>query len=130
MTYEAEEQAIQSRFNTIFTALSIKYDNIDFTPTSGTAFVELEIHDGDQLPISVADTVLYRNIGIISINVRVPMNQGSQTAKGYADTAAAVFRGQQFSSITCRGATITRMGEIDGWWVYNVSVPFYRDEAL
>jgi len=130
MTYAAEEKAIQSRFAANFTTLPIKWDNVDYAPTPDTSFAIIEIHDGDQLPISVADTVLYRNVGIISINIYTTLNTGSQTAKGYCDTAAAVFRGQQFSSITCRGTTITRLGEIDGWWAYNVSIPFYRDEAF
>ena len=130
MTYEAEEQAIQSRFYSNFTGISIKYDNVDFTPTPDQYWAEIEVHDGQQLPISVADTVLYRNVGIISINVYGPLNAGTQTLKGYADDAAAIFRGQTFSNILCRGATVTRLGEIDGWFVYNVSIAFQRDELF
>lgn len=130
MTYAAEQAAIQTRFYNNYTATQVKYDNIEFTPTPGTAFAEFEIHDGEQHPISVADTILYRNPGIISINIHIPLNTSIQTGMAYADTAAAVFRGQQFSGITCRGAGITRIGEFDQWFIINVSIPFFRDEAF
>ena len=130
MTYQAERQAIESRFYNNYTATDVKYDNVEYTPTPNRPFLEFEIHDGEQLPISTADTILYRNVGIISMNLHVPINTAAQTGMGYADTAAAVFRGQQFSGITCRGASITRIGEFDQWFIINISIPFFRDELF
>ena len=131
MTFEAENIAIENRFYTSWgTATPIKFDNVDFTPPAATAYVELQVHDSDSYPASLGGTILYRNLGIISINIYALPNQGAKANRQYADTAAAVFRGQTFSGITCRAASITRLGEIKDRFVYNVSIPFFRDEAF
>lgn len=131
MTFEAENTAIESRFYDNWgSTTDIKYDNVDFTPPANEAFVELQIHNGDATAVSTGSSVLYRSPGIISVNIYLPLNAGTKTAKGYTDTIAAIFRGQQFSGITCRAASVTRIGELDGKFVYNISIPFFRDEAF
>ena len=83
MTYKAEQSAIEARFQANYTETPVKYDNVDYKPTAGVAWVELEVHTGDQMPISLGgpgDT-LYRNTGIISIHVRTALNVGTQTGK-------------------------------------------------
>jgi len=131
MSYTDQNSAIRSRFNTNWaSATPVKYDNADFTPPANSAFVALEIHNADENPVSIGNGVLYRSSGIISINIYVPINTGTKTLNGYCDTAAAIFRGQQFSGVNCRGARITRLGEIDGRFVANVSVEFHRDEEF
>jgi hypothetical protein len=133
MSFKNEERDIQSRFQTNWGVTTpVKYDNRDFNPTPEESHVVFEIHNGDQIPIStggVGDT-LHRGIGIISINIHTALGIGSQTGKDLADTAAAIFRAQTFSGITCRGADVKRLGESSGWFVYNVSIPFFRDESF
>jgi hypothetical protein len=132
MTYKSEQAAIEARFQANYTETPVKYDNVDYKPTPGISWVELEVHTGDQMPISTGGPgdVLYRNTGIISIQVRTALNIGTQTGKNIADICAAVFRGQNFSSITCYGASITRLGMDDEWFLHNVSIPYFRDEAF
>jgi hypothetical protein len=133
MTFKNEDRDITSRFKTNWGSTTpVKYDNVDFTPTPGTTFVEFEIHNGSQMPVSLGgdDDTLYRGVGIISINIHTALNIGTQTGKNLADTAAAIFRGQTFLGIICRGADVTRLGESNGWFVHNVSIPFFRDESF
>jgi len=132
MSYKAEQKAIEARFQANYTLTSVKYDNVDFKPVPDTAYVELQVFTGDQIPISTGGPgdILYRNTGIISINVRSALNEGTQNGKNIADTCAAVFRGTNFSNITCYGASITRLGKVDEWFVHNVSIPYFRDEAF
>jgi hypothetical protein len=131
MSYTAQNTAIRSRFHTNWgSSPPVKYDNADFTPPANAAFVELQIVPGPETPVSLGTTVLYRNLGLISINVYVPVNIGTAVLNGYCDTIATIFRGQNFSSITCRGANINRIGEIDGRFVANVSIEYFRDEAF
>jgi hypothetical protein len=131
MTYAAQNIAIESRFHTDWAAATpVKYDNVDFTPPVNSVFVEFHIIPADEYPASIGNAVLYRTLGIISINIYAPLNTGSKTLTEYCDTAAVIFRGQSFSSITCRGARITRLGEVEGRFVANVSIEFFRDEEF
>jgi hypothetical protein len=133
MTFKNEQRDIEQRFqNNWGSTTTVKYDNVNFTPTPDTSWVEIQVHNGDQIPVSLGGVTatLYRGVGIISINIYTALNIGSQTGKDLADTAAAIFRGQTFSTITCRGANIQRLGESNGWFVYNVSIPYFRDETF
>ena len=130
MSYTDQNSAMRSRFNTNWTITTIKYDNADYTMPANAAFVVFEVHDADEIPISTGSNILYRSYGIISINVYVPLNTGTKLLDQYCDAAALIFRGQQFSGITCRGAKKTRLGDIDGRFVANISIEFHRDEEF
>lgn len=128
MTYKAESIAIESRFAAAFTACSVKYSNVQFDPTPGEAFAEINIIIADSIRASIGDTNLHRNVGIISVNIYEPLHTGTATGKEKADLAAAVFRSASFSGITCRSPKVVEVGEIGEWYVINMSVPFFRDE--
>ena len=130
MSFASERQAIESRFSTQWgTTTPIKYDNIKYVPTAGTSFVALEIHKGASIQASLGTSPLFRGIGIISVNIYTPTGSGTNTGRAYADTAAGIFRNVVFSGIVCKSASVTRLGEQEGWFIYNVSIPFYHDET-
>ena len=131
MSYAAEAAAIEAKFTTDWaSATPIAYDNVQYKPTPGTNYVQLEIHTGEGQRASLGDTYTERSVGIISINIFTAINTGTRSGRTLADTAAAVFRGWATSEIICRTATITRLGAVGEWFVTNVSVPFYRDEQF
>jgi len=131
MSYEAERASIEGRLKTAWTTTPIKFDNVAYTPASTTtAFIELAIVNGESKQISLGSPALYRHPGVISINVRTRLQIGSSTAKKHADTIGGIFRGQEFGGITCRAPRVSRVGEVDGWFVYNVSIPFFRNEVF
>jgi len=132
MSFEAETLAIETRFEAQWgTTTPYRHDNVDYTPVSEITFVELEIHNGQGRRINIGDAdKLYRYPGIISINIHGAKSKGTRALKALADTAAAIFQGVQFSGIICYTSGITRIGEIDGRFVYNVSTPFTRDESF
>jgi len=129
MTAKAETIAVESRFATNFTVCIVKYANVRFTPTPEIAWADLRVIIADSINAEVGGG-LHRNAGIISVNIYEPINTGTAAGKNKADLAAAVFRDKQFSSITCRSPKITEVGEIDEWYVINMSVPFFRDEIF
>jgi len=129
MTAKAETIAVESRFATNFTVCSVKFSNVNFTPIPREAWVEIRVVIADSIKAEIGGG-LHRNAGIISVNVYEPVNTGTAAGKEKADLAAAVFRGQQFSGITCRSPRITEVGEIDEWYVINMSCPFFRDEIF
>lgn len=128
MSYESERQSIEQRFETQWAAtLPVRYDNVEFEPPA-TAYVELQIHNGDAFAASTGgSTILERSVGIISMNLFGQKGTGTATLKGHVDTLCAIFRNANFDSIQCRSPNVTRLGEQDGRYVINVSVPFYRD---
>jgi len=132
MTAQADQIAIENRFGTLFTAVQVKYANVDtFVPDDDETWCELFITIADSRRASIGDDdKLHRTTGVISVNVYVPKGTGTVNGKAIADTAAAIFRDAQFSGITCRSPAITDIGEVENWYVINMTVPFQRDELF
>lgn len=57
-------------------------------------------------------------------------DDAAQKAEQYADSIAAIFRGQSFSGVRCYDASILRVGVSEEWFQVNVLVRFQRDETL
>ena len=131
MGYEAERQAIESRFTTQWaSATNIAYDNVDYTPTPDQAFVTLRILPDGSVQASLGDSPLFRHPGIIIVGVFVSQGQGTKIARDFADTAMAIFRSAPvFSGILCRAPYMEVIGEKEGWYQIDVIVPFQRDES-
>lgn len=130
MSFKNETLYIEQRFASGFTACTVKYSNVDYLPAAGIAWCELHVLASDSIRASIGDTALHRSTGVISINFYEPRNTGTAAGKHKADLAAAVFRDAQFNSITCRSPVITEVGEVNEWYVINMTVPYYRDEQF
>jgi len=128
MSFTDTQKNCEARFYANWTTTPIAWQNVHYDPTANTAYVEFQVVEAESEVVALSD-LLYRNIGIISINIYVPLNQGLQTAKSYADSIKTIFAGQSFNEITCRAASVTTLGEQDGWFVINVSVPFFWDST-
>jgi hypothetical protein len=132
MSFEAEAQVIEARFSTEWgSTTDIKWDNVDYVPTAGTSYATIEIHNSNANVAGFGGTdMMYRMRGLISINIYVALNSGTRAARVLTDAAAEIFRGVEFSGIVCSAPTIARVGQVEDWFVYNVTVPFYRNEIL
>lgn len=126
MTFADAQKYIESRFAANWTLTPIAWQNVEYEPTAGTAYVEFGVFEADSQVVSIG-TLLYRNPGLISVNIYLPLNRGLQAAKGYGDTVKTIFAGQNFNGITCRAVSLATLGEHNGWHVVNASVPFFWD---
>lgn len=130
MSFASAQIAIESRFNTNFTDCDIKWQNVHYTPIAGTSFAEIFVLDATNLRADIGTTnKLHRTTGVISINVHTGKNIGTVTGRALADTIAAVFRDASFSGITCRSPLVRNIGEVEDWFIVNMSCEFYRDEV-
>ncbi len=127
MSFESARQYIEEHFSSGWLDTSIAYENVSFSPEEGTPWVRLTILDADSRQVSMGSTKLYRNNGVIVVQIFVPENTGTGDARSMADQVAAIFRGTQFNGITCRAPSPRRVGTANGWYQLNVSIPFFFD---
>lgn len=111
----------------------IAWPNVNFTPPSG-AWVRFNVLDGEGSWRSIGSpgSNLAGYVGVVVIQVFVPLLSGESTARDYADAAAAIFQGQVISGIRFSPATaqILNTSLADGWHQINVSIPFRRDVLI
>ena len=128
MTWAQERIDIEGRLNTNWSTTSIAMDNAPFTPTSGTAWIRLTILPGSAGALGFGRDTDIEYAGIIDIGIFVPIETGSSTARGYADTLGALFNLKAFGSVDCDEARALNLGKVDGWYQWNVTTPYSRIE--
>ncbi|MBU0792218.1 MAG: DUF4128 domain-containing protein [Gammaproteobacteria bacterium] len=129
-TFQDIRQAIEVRMGANWTTTPIVYENVSYTPTPATPFVRLLIEEVDSKQVCMSTTPCHRITGLIVVMIFVPVNTGTNTIRGYADTIAGIFRNADFSGIKCRSPRIVRVGDIGEWYQVSVFTDFWKDVAL
>ena len=133
MSYAGERNAIVGRFNSHWNARTpVAWPNWGFTVPDRGAWVRLAILNGDATQRSIGNpgANVHRHVGVITVQVFVPIDSGTHTARDLADDAAAIFRNQRFDGIRCDVPSVREVGPDDIWFQVNMSCPFRRDELL
>jgi len=134
MTYDAQRNSVQSRFDTQFKVahpgVAVFYDNLKSADKPESGYVQLSILNGDSFLRGLGLTKLYRYAGVISVDIYLPQKTGIKIADQYADTIDNIFRGQSFDGLLCRATQRNDIGIEGNFWRTNVSIPFQRDELL
>ena len=111
----------------------IAWPNVNFTPPSGP-WVRFNVLDGEGAwrRIGSPGSNIAGYVGVVVIQIFVPLLSGESTARDLADDAAAIFQGQVIGGIRFSPATaqILNTSLADGWHQINVSIPFRRDVLI
>ena len=110
----------------------IAWPNVNFTPPSGP-WVRFNVLDGEGTWRSIGSpgSNVAGYVGVVVIQVFVPLLSGESSARNLADDAAAIFQGQVISGIRFSLATFSLSNSVaNDWYQMNVSIPFRRDELL
>jgi len=126
MSFAAERTSIEARLSSNWTTTTIAWGNVDFDPPDNAAWVRLSILNGESSYRVLEEKK--RHIGVIAIQIFVPKNQGTATARSYADTLAGIFEDQIFDDVICRAASLATVGQSSEWQQLNLTIPYWRDE--
>ena len=138
--FAAFEQAIQERMVAEWAAgpyasIPVVYDNLVGGFERGMApWIALTLQEGDGDRVSLPPMPIERFTGVISAQIFVRKNTGTRMARHYGDAVAEIFRWKQFEvegsgQITTKTPSIVHVGESDGWYQINVSIPYERDRV-
>jgi len=132
MSYAQEQAYITSHFSNMWPAgVGVAYPNVKFDTNNIDEWVRLNIVRGVAYQASMGgDTNVYRHPGNVIVQVFVEPNSGAKRALELADTACAIWRGQQFDGLVFKAPVVIDLGIVAGWYQVNVSCPFYRDELF
>ena len=127
MSLATARRDIEKRLQDNWGTTPIAVDDIPFSPPKESAWVRLRILDGDAFRVNIGQPGVHRQTGTIMLMIHTPVGTGSNTARQYADTLSELFRDITFNGITCRTPTPYNVGEVAGWYRFNVMIPYYYD---
>lgn len=123
MSLESDRQIIESRLNTNWVTTDIAWDSVDYTPTTGTAWIACSLNPGEEQRFTMGSV---RQIGILSIQIFTPISIGANLAYNYADTLAGIFRNALDTGVQFKTPTIVKVGKTESWFQVNVNIPYWR----
>lgn len=114
---------------------AVQMDNHKFTQPIGAPWARLSIARGTRAPAAIGGAKL-RSLGIVYLQIFLPLESGTAEADQAADAFASVF---DLRSIAITGSTSYAVmetasqesaGDREGYRQVNVSIPFRVDENL
>lgn len=119
---------LRARYNAGWTPPSTEFANEDFTKPNAI-WARFTVIDGDEKQMDIgSDQKTFRSYGSVIIQLFAPPLSGSITVIAKADTVAAVFRNWCGTTVTCREASVKKIGNDSlGWYQVNVVIPFKVD---
>ena len=139
MSYEDQDNAIRGRFETQYamgTNHPVAFANAKFEnkPTA-SPWMQLWIQDAGANQASFGDpgNNFYRHVGLVTVMIFTPLNQGDAEALQLGDEVTAIFRGWQdpTTRVLFRLAPYVRRVGSDGkWYQVNALMPFERDSLF
>lgn len=132
MGYDAFRQSVQQQVRDNWTTTPILYDASQAVPQNED-WIRITMIDADSFQASIgggSGGVKYRHPGAVVLEVFTSEREGSGKAMRYADTLAAVFRGQTVGGALFRSPTVRQIGAQEGWYRVHVICPFQRDECF
>lgn len=125
-----EQAAIMGRINTSWTSTPVAWPNTAYEPTQGESYLQPVVNRQEAFNSDMGPTKNVRYPGLLTGNIRTPLNKGDGPALTLAETFAALFRNVAVDGLHFRAPTIRPVGpdpSNDGWYLVQVDCPFWRD---
>jgi hypothetical protein len=110
-----------------------EFPNELFTPLNPVAmWARFTILLGEELRMDIGTGStggVYRLPGVLIVQLFYPQNKGNGTVLSKADSLASHFRNWCGSTITCEAATVEEIGNENGYFQVNVTIPFRQDNV-
>jgi len=135
MSFENARKNLQKYISDNFTGVAsnqIAWDNVEFKPTIGTAWLRVSIQNtiSDFVGLS-GPSVRTRRRGLIFFQIFTPEGTGTLLADQIADDLANNFEALSlYTGEILSAVTKNEIGVSKSWNQTNVSLPFYYDELV
>ncbi len=132
MGWGSERKAVQARLADNWTTTVIKFENVPLKKTYDK-YIALFIRHGERDQLTLGSDPTVRSTSLVIIQIFVPKDTGTDLAKAYADTLAALFDriqliDEESNLLSFETADIEEVGEDGAWYQVNVTVPYTRIE--
>lgn len=127
VAYRFIEQLIRDNW----VATPIAWDNVEYVPVAGTAFVRVTITQVDAvLTTGNALTGNYRESGLITVQVFTPHDQGGQINAELSTDMQNILRGYSIDRLYIQAPRVVRVGQYKEFFQNNVLTEFYYDNCI
>lgn len=121
--------SIATNVATDLSTTSFVYPNAPFSEVDADSeFVRVTMLDGETTQADLSATPRWKHTGVLIFQVFVKAETGEGRAREIADTIAGWYRGTSVGKLVFRAASARNVGIRNGWYQYNIELPFYFHE--
>lgn len=131
MSCDTVRSLIEGHLHDNWSTTDIAYQNVSYKPTIGTPFIQCNIMPafGSQKDIGSLNN-LFEFVGIISIGIFTPKDEGTKTGYDLATLLQTLFLRYDTGGLQCKIGHVKIVGENESWWHVNITIPYTFDEIL
>ncbi len=98
------------------------------TPPNDAAWVRLAVIEGESRQVSMGQCRTFRRVGVVAVQIFVPVGDGTGLAKSLADSVRDTFEGLTIDGVIFRATSLNPAGTQGAWVQFNANTPFQADE--
>lgn len=108
----------------------VQYDNApEFQQPEGERWCRMNLLAGESNQAEMGAVKTHRNLGVMMVQIFIPLGEGTKPATDLADFIKTKFRSLSFSGVVFRTPSRITVGRREGVYQLNVSCPFFADET-
>ena len=135
MNFEDIRSLIESKMATDWTTTPIEFENVEDSAAllaakaANTPWIRVTIREGAASLISMAPaSSCYRYPAVLFVQIFVKQGTGTATSRIYASAISDIWRGYFTNNVEFKTPSGDVVGELNGWFQFNVEVPFMWDD--
>lgn len=125
--FDRISQILEEKLQASWTLSEIAWANMSYIPKQDVPFIRQSITQTTSDRINVGDVGLYRDYGLMIIQVFTPRRKGTRENAVLASSVAALFREYSHDGLYCGAPFVEVVGESKEWYQSNVIVDYYYD---
>jgi hypothetical protein len=134
MSYAAAHTLLRTEFRQWWESrvpqIPLGGDNDDFVPPEDGVWAVMNIIPGDSRLSGLGgdpSSRRWRAVGMLVVQLFVPLARGTAVAEQLRDDLAAQFQGRTFDNVILRDVSLVRMGQQGSWHQFNVVTNYQFD---
>ncbi len=127
MSFKQHRTSIEQLIQNEYKKLPIAWQNAPFKKPKGSPWIRVSINNANTTRVGI-NQVVERTIGLIQIQIFIPLNQGAYDIGVIADDLANIFRSRVYNGITMLDPNLNPGEENDGWFMAVLNTEFWATD--
>ena len=127
MSFKQHRTSIEQLIQAEYKKLPIAWQNAPFQKPNSSPWLRVSVNNTSTNRVGIAQ-VVERTIGLVQIQIFIPLNTGSYDIGVIADDLANILRSRKYNGITFLDPALGPGQETDGWYMAVLNTEFWATD--
>lgn len=127
MSFTQHRTSIEQLIQNEYKKLPIAWQNAPFKKPADSPWIRVSVNNVTTTRVGISQ-IVERTVGLIQIQIFVPINNGAYDIGIIADDLAAILRSRKYNEITILDPNLTPGEETNGWFMSVLNTEFWATD--